>query len=279
MPSVTGIIVYRGLYFGMYDSLKPVILVGPLEGNFLASFLLGWGVTTGAGIASYPLDTIRRRMMMTSGEVSTSLYTATGWNGELILATGRQVQVLDRCWPTDHCKGGCPLSLQGCRRQHSSWCRWCWCSLAVRPGPAAALRQGLQGWIRLSGSSSDQHSSSIRPMHAAEDCGLDNNEDGVRRNALAELQIVVTCVALLAHKQCLHEDERNVVSKAMRALYISVAARVPLLLLSLDLFIASVRQKQQQHPSLCIKMLALFIGTIERSLSLSHSTLIVCYCS
>jgi solute carrier family 25 (adenine nucleotide translocator) protein 4/5/6/31 len=69
MPSVAGIIVYRGLYFGMYDSIKPVLLVGPLEGNFLASFLLGWTVTTGAGIASYPLDTIRRRMMMTSGEV------------------------------------------------------------------------------------------------------------------------------------------------------------------------------------------------------------------
>lgn len=68
-PSVLGIIVYRGLYFGMYDSIKPVLLVGPLEGNFLASFMLGWGVTTGAGIASYPLDTIRRRMMMTSGEV------------------------------------------------------------------------------------------------------------------------------------------------------------------------------------------------------------------
>jgi len=68
MPSVAGIIVYRGLYFGMYDSIKPVVLVGALEGNFLASFLLGWTVTTGAGIASYPLDTIRRRMMMTSGE-------------------------------------------------------------------------------------------------------------------------------------------------------------------------------------------------------------------
>ncbi|KAK7521248.1 mitochondrial carrier domain-containing protein [Phyllosticta citricarpa] len=67
-PSVLGIVVYRGLYFGMYDSIKPVVLVGPLEGNFLASFLLGWSVTTGAGIASYPLDTIRRRMMMTSGE-------------------------------------------------------------------------------------------------------------------------------------------------------------------------------------------------------------------
>ncbi|KAI1004295.1 ADP/ATP translocase [Podosphaera aphanis] len=68
MPSVLGIVVYRGLYFGMYDSIKPVLLVGPLEGNFLASFALGWTVTTGAGIASYPLDTIRRRMMMTSGE-------------------------------------------------------------------------------------------------------------------------------------------------------------------------------------------------------------------
>jgi solute carrier family 25 (adenine nucleotide translocator) protein 4/5/6/31 len=67
-PSVAGIIVYRGLYFGMYDSIKPVVLVGSLEGNFLASFMLGWCVTTGAGIASYPLDTVRRRMMMTSGE-------------------------------------------------------------------------------------------------------------------------------------------------------------------------------------------------------------------
>ncbi|EKJ76765.1 hypothetical protein FPSE_02951 [Fusarium pseudograminearum CS3096] len=68
MPSVAGIVVYRGLYFGMYDSIKPVVLTGNLQGNFLASFALGWVVTTGAGIASYPLDTIRRRMMMTSGE-------------------------------------------------------------------------------------------------------------------------------------------------------------------------------------------------------------------
>ncbi|GFR51133.1 hypothetical protein Agub_g13487 [Astrephomene gubernaculifera] len=65
--SCVGIVVYRGLYFGMYDSLKPVVLVGNLANNFLASFLLGWGITIGAGLASYPIDTIRRRMMMTSG--------------------------------------------------------------------------------------------------------------------------------------------------------------------------------------------------------------------
>lgn len=47
--SCVGIVVYRGLYFGMYDSLKPVLLVGTLANNFLASFLLGWGITIGAG--------------------------------------------------------------------------------------------------------------------------------------------------------------------------------------------------------------------------------------
>lgn len=76
-PSVLGIIVYRGLYFGMYDSIKPVLLTGSWEGNFLLSFGLGWCVTTGAGIASYPLDTIRRRMMMTSGEVRLKIVLTT----------------------------------------------------------------------------------------------------------------------------------------------------------------------------------------------------------
>lgn len=66
--SCTGIIVYRGCYFGFYDSLKPVLLTGDLKNNFFASFLLGWIVTITAGLASYPLDTVRRRMMMTSGE-------------------------------------------------------------------------------------------------------------------------------------------------------------------------------------------------------------------
>jgi len=66
--SCVGIIVYRGLYFGLFDSLKPVVLQGPLSDSFIAAFFLGWGVTIGAGLASYPLDTVRRRMMMTSGE-------------------------------------------------------------------------------------------------------------------------------------------------------------------------------------------------------------------
>merc|ERR1711925_64073 len=64
--SCVGIIVYRGCYFGFYDSLKPIIL-GEDAGLF-ASFCLGYGVTVTSGLISYPIDTIRRRMMMTSGQ-------------------------------------------------------------------------------------------------------------------------------------------------------------------------------------------------------------------
>jgi len=67
MVSCAGIVVYRGCYFGFYDSLKPVLLTGALKDSLPAAFLLGWAVTIAAGLLSYPLDTIRRRMMMTSG--------------------------------------------------------------------------------------------------------------------------------------------------------------------------------------------------------------------
>jgi len=65
--SCVGIVIYRGLYFGLFDTVNPLFPEN-LRGNFLADFLLGWGVTVTAGLASYPIDTVRRRMMMTSGE-------------------------------------------------------------------------------------------------------------------------------------------------------------------------------------------------------------------
>nr|GEX19514.1 ADP,ATP carrier protein 1, mitochondrial-like [Tanacetum cinerariifolium] len=48
--------------------VDPVLLTGKLQDSFFASFALGWLITNGAGLASYPIDTVRRRMMMTSGE-------------------------------------------------------------------------------------------------------------------------------------------------------------------------------------------------------------------
>jgi len=63
--SCVGIVVYRGFYFGLYDTVKPLIGSGS---NFFVSLVIGYGVTVTAGLLSYPVDTIRRRMMMTSGE-------------------------------------------------------------------------------------------------------------------------------------------------------------------------------------------------------------------
>jgi len=63
--SAVGIFIYRGMYFGLYDTLKPMLLGA--DAGVTASFLLGWAVTIVSGLMSYPIDTIRRRMMMTSG--------------------------------------------------------------------------------------------------------------------------------------------------------------------------------------------------------------------
>jgi len=72
--SCVGIFIYRGMYFGLYDSLKPVLLGN--KPNAFLSFLLGWAVTTVAGLGGYPIDTVRRRMMMTSG-------TGVKYNGSI----------------------------------------------------------------------------------------------------------------------------------------------------------------------------------------------------
>jgi len=63
--SVVGIIFYRASYFGLFDTGK-MLLLGE-KANIMATFMLGQVVTVSAGIISYPLDTVRRRLMMTSG--------------------------------------------------------------------------------------------------------------------------------------------------------------------------------------------------------------------
>merc|ERR1711982_27279 len=42
--------------------------MGGDNASVFLSFILGWVVTVTAGLMSYPIDTIRRRMMMTSGQ-------------------------------------------------------------------------------------------------------------------------------------------------------------------------------------------------------------------
>jgi solute carrier family 25 (adenine nucleotide translocator) protein 4/5/6/31 len=63
--SCVGIIVYRGFYFGIFDTVRPLM---PAEASIFLTFSVGYAVTVSAGLLSYPIDTIRRRMMMTSGQ-------------------------------------------------------------------------------------------------------------------------------------------------------------------------------------------------------------------
>eukprot|EP00397_Hematodinium_sp_SG-2012_P021642 GEMP01022370.1.p1 GENE.GEMP01022370.1~~GEMP01022370.1.p1 ORF type:complete len:303 (-),score=54.19 GEMP01022370.1:1532-2440(-) len=66
--SVCGIIPYRGVYFGLYDSfsaLNPFKKDTGLKG-FFSKFAIAQCVAITAGYASYPFDTVRRRLQMQS---------------------------------------------------------------------------------------------------------------------------------------------------------------------------------------------------------------------
>jgi len=66
--SVVGIIGYRASYFGMFDTGKIILWEDHKKANILAFWAFAQVVTVGAGIISYPLDTVRRRLMMTAGK-------------------------------------------------------------------------------------------------------------------------------------------------------------------------------------------------------------------
>jgi len=66
--SVAGIIPYRGVYFGLYDSLREK---NPWKKDFgivgiLSKFAVAQTTAIAAGYASYPFDTVRRRLQMQS---------------------------------------------------------------------------------------------------------------------------------------------------------------------------------------------------------------------
>jgi solute carrier family 25 (adenine nucleotide translocator) protein 4/5/6/31 len=66
--SVAGIIPYRGVYFGLYDSLREKNPykndLGPM--GIASKFAVAQTTAIAAGYASYPFDTVRRRLQMQS---------------------------------------------------------------------------------------------------------------------------------------------------------------------------------------------------------------------
>ncbi|XP_008147864.1 ADP/ATP translocase 3-like [Eptesicus fuscus] len=64
--SAPSIVFYRATYFGLYNTAKDM-LPERMDMHILVSWVIAQSVTALAGFVSYPLDTVRRRMMMQSG--------------------------------------------------------------------------------------------------------------------------------------------------------------------------------------------------------------------
>lgn len=76
--SVQGIIVYRGAYFGLYDTAKGLLFENEKKASILYKWAIAQTVTAVSGFASYPFDTVRRRMMMMSGRTNKADIQYTG---------------------------------------------------------------------------------------------------------------------------------------------------------------------------------------------------------
>ena len=71
--SVLANIIYRGIYSAGYDTLTKIYL--RRDSTVVDKFIIAQFVTAIAGLASYPWDTVKRRLMMQSGQKKV-LYTS-----------------------------------------------------------------------------------------------------------------------------------------------------------------------------------------------------------
>ncbi|CAK8694098.1 unnamed protein product [Clavelina lepadiformis] len=64
--SIPNVLVYRATYFGTFDTAKS-LMSGNYRSPIVATWVLAQACTTVAGLIGYPLDTVRRRMVMQAG--------------------------------------------------------------------------------------------------------------------------------------------------------------------------------------------------------------------
>ena len=75
--SVAGIIIYRAGYFGFYDAGKQIFFKdGGENTSIFLKFGLAMAVDISAAVLAYPIDTVRRRLMMQSGEAAVQFDSA-----------------------------------------------------------------------------------------------------------------------------------------------------------------------------------------------------------
>ncbi|CAI4230960.1 unnamed protein product [Auanema sp. JU1783] len=68
LPSLQYIFMYRGSYYGLFDTAHPYFSTEDGVLSFWRAFAVGQVVTLISAMISYPWDTVRRRIMMTAGK-------------------------------------------------------------------------------------------------------------------------------------------------------------------------------------------------------------------
>lgn len=68
---------YRAIYFGGYDTINQLWELQERKSSLLLRMAVALSVTNIAGFIVFPLDTVRRRIMMQAGQMKQKLYTGT----------------------------------------------------------------------------------------------------------------------------------------------------------------------------------------------------------
>eukprot|EP00808_Paulinella_micropora_P018801 g38364.t1 len=99
--SVTGIIPYRGAYFGLFDTLMENNPYGKSESNIAraaSTFACAQSAAIAAGYVSYPFDTVRRRLQMQSEKPQSWLMKDSLRSSRVLVLTLSVPSELPWCW-------------------------------------------------------------------------------------------------------------------------------------------------------------------------------------
>ena len=59
--SIVGIMVYRGAYFGLFDTGKGILFSDPKKSDVARMWAFAQFTTLASGLVTYPFDTVRKR--------------------------------------------------------------------------------------------------------------------------------------------------------------------------------------------------------------------------
>ena len=97
--SLCGEVVYRGLKYGLYDSIYDWKEAGLPEvhvvGDFFLNFLIGWFVSSVAGAIAMPFDTVRKILMTDTKSSSPKVNNLTKQQISLTLKIGYPDSILN----------------------------------------------------------------------------------------------------------------------------------------------------------------------------------------